>query len=82
MFCVLVVVRKKRFLGKRHQIGLGHHTVRIVVNDPAATLAVLPVERLFEPDEFFFGQLRQRSLNFGNRAHIWTVMTGMRSVNR
>jgi hypothetical protein len=65
----LLVVGQKHFVSGSHQVSLGHHPVRIVAIHSSASLAILPVKRLFESEKVFRGQLRKRSLNFGYRAH-------------
>jgi len=59
-----LVVSLKCFVGGGNQIRLGLDAVGVVVNYSAATLAILTVNRLFDPHEFLGGQSGKGGLNF------------------
>jgi len=49
--------------------GVRHHAVGIIVNEVAAPLAILMVQRLLDAQELFGAQLWERRFDFGDRAH-------------
>jgi hypothetical protein len=69
MFGFLLVVGQKSLLRRGNQVGVRHHAVGIVVDEVAAPLAILPVQRLLDVQKLFGAQLWERRFDFGDRAH-------------
>src|SRR5450756_2323809 len=81
MFGFLLVVGQESFLRRCDQVGVRHHAVGIIVDEVAAPLAILVVQRLLDAQELFGAQLWERRFDFGDRAHGGKLSVRGWSVN-
>ncbi|MDB6023496.1 MAG: transporter ATP-binding protein [Pedosphaera sp.] len=81
IFLLLLVVHEEGFVGGGNQVSFSNHTVLVIIDYAIMTLAILLVQSLFDPTEFFRGQSRQGSFNFYDRTHNQTIAIHSLSVN-